>query len=149
MIAGLVAGAVIVAGSSFYGGMQYAQMSRGARITQGTGAGQNFPGTAGARGNRFTGGGFAVGTVVSKDTSGITIQLSQGAPGSQTSTQGTGSKIILVNGSTQIMKTSAGSLEDVSNGENVMVQGKQNSDGSITAESIQIRPAGTPAGRGQ
>ena len=40
-----------------------------------------------------------------------------------------------------------GALSDVSVGQNIMANGKTNSDGSITAQTIQIRPA-QPQGQG-
>lgn len=148
MIAGVVVGALVIGGGSFFGGMKYAQMSRGARFTQGAGPNGQFPGGgvvgAGRTGNaaRFTSGGGAFGTIISKDDSGITIEL-QGAPGATGSTQGTGSKIVLVNSSTQIQKSTSGTAEDLSTGQTVMIQGTQNTDGSITAQNIQIRPVST------
>ena len=38
------------------------------------------------------------------------------------------------------MKSTSGSLSDLSKGENVVIIGQTNSDGSVSAESVQIRP---------
>ena len=51
-------------------------------------------------------------------------------------------KIVLVGSSIEITKSAAGSVEDLATGINVTVVGTANSDGSVTAESVQIRPAG-------
>ena len=48
------------------------------------------------------------------------------------------SKIVILSASTTISKSAIASIKDVVSGENVMIRGKANSDGSITAESIQI-----------
>ena len=53
-----------------------------------------------------------------------------------------GTKIVLVDSSTQITKTVAGTAGDLSVGTSVTISGSANSDGSITAQNIQIRPAG-------
>lgn len=145
MIAGAVIGAVIIGGAGFAGGMHYAQASRGGRGGPGAGNFQFVAGQGGRNGGtRLAGGGAAFGTILSKDAQSITVQLmTPGGPGSTTeSTQGTGSKIVLVNSSTQISKSAVGTNEDLATGETVVVQGTSNSDGSITAQSIQIRPAG-------
>ena len=129
MIIGLVIGAVIFGGGGFYAGMTYSASSRparsGAAFTRGAG------GTGTTRGG--TGGGFASGQVLAKDATSITIQLPNGA----------GSKIVLLSGTTPVMKTVDGTLADVTVGTTVVANGTANSDGSITAQSIQIRPAGS------
>ena len=41
---------------------------------------------------------------------------------------------------TQISKTVEGKIEDIEIGKQIMVSGDQNSDGSITAKTIQLSP---------
>ena len=87
-------------------------------------------GGAGGR-NRFgTGGGNVSGQVLSMDAASLTVQSRDGS-----------SKIILYTPSTQVLKTDSGAMTDIATGVNVMIQGTQNADGSVTASSIQIRPA--------
>jgi hypothetical protein len=147
MIAGVVVGALVIGGGSFYGGMQYSNQSRASLRGQFAAQGAGRGGVAGA-GGRFggAGGGFVAGTILSKDATSITLQLG-GPNASSTNNGATGSKIVLVNGSTEIGKFTTGTAGDLSVGDQVTVQGSANSDGSVTAQMIQIRPAGM--GRGQ
>ncbi len=41
----------------------------------------------------------------------------------------------------QILKSTTGSTSDIAVGAQVSAQGMQNADGSVTAQSIQLRPA--------
>lgn len=138
VVTGVVA--VIIAVVIFYGGMKYGQAH--AQSTNAFAAG-NFQGraqganggtfagrTGGARAN-FTNGGVVAGEILSKDATSITVKLQTG-----------GSKIVFTSGTTQVMKQATGSRDDLSVGTNVNVIGTANSDGSITAQSVQIRPAG-------
>src|ERR1051325_6824838 len=114
--------AVIVAGAlGFFGGMSYGKSS--ASVASGTR--QRFLSQAnggfGGRGN-FQNGGFVSGEILNKDSQGITVKTREGS-----------SKIVLVSNSTQIMKSVQGSVSDLSAGEQVVVMGTANSDGSLTA----------------
>ncbi|MDD5050695.1 MAG: DUF5666 domain-containing protein [Candidatus Pacebacteria bacterium] len=120
---------IIIAGASFYGGMQYGKNSVTSAFSARFGQGGAGGGQRGARGGA-NGGGFVTGTVLSQDTNGITVQLRSG-----------GSQIILISSSTPIMKSVAGGESDLQKGQNVMVMGTTNPDGSLTAESVQIRQA--------
>ena len=141
--------AVIFGGGGFYGGIVYgknaAVSQRQNNFAQMGGnfsgrSGNNAGGTGSAGQNRQSGamrngGGFIAGQITAKDDKSITVQDRSGS-----------SKIILYSGSTTVGKAVAGATSDLSTGENVMVSGTTNSDGSVTAENIQIRPA-TPQGQ--
>lgn len=129
--------AIILAVGLFYGGVAYGKSQSprsqfGARngMMGGFGGGSAQNGQGQAR-LRNTNGGFVAGEIISKDAQSVTVKLSDG-----------GSKIIYTSASTTVYKTAEGSMSDLSQGTNVTVQGSTNSDGSITAQSIQIRPAG-------
>ncbi|MCX6722432.1 MAG: DUF5666 domain-containing protein [Candidatus Staskawiczbacteria bacterium] len=122
IIAGIII--IIVIGGAFYGGMIYgkSQTPRG-----------NFPGgNFQTRINRGNGGNFISGNIISKDNSSITLQIPNNG----------GSKIIFYSGTTQINKSASGTADDLATGTSVSITGTTNSDGSVTAQSIQIRPAG-------
>jgi len=131
----------VVAGGAFYGGMAYAQSSRsaqanvfqggngsqqGGRRAGGAGGQGGFGGGAGARG-----GNFINGQVIAKDDKSITIQLRNG-----------GTQFVFFSPTTPIMKLATGTADDLQKGTNVMVSGTATSDGSVTAQMIQVRPEG-------
>lgn len=142
----VLAAAVIAGGGSFWGGMQYAE-SKGLKSGGGQANGQNFrnlspedraqrpaqfPGQngAGGRGMREgAGGGFVSGDILSKDDTSITVKLPDG-----------GSKIVFFSGTTEVGKFVTGTKNDLEIGKSVTVIGKTNTDGSVTAQSIQMRP---------
>ena len=120
-----------VGGGAFYGGMIYGK-SQNSKSSFGNG---NFQ----TRVNRGGGAGFISGTILAKDASSITLQLQNN----------NGSKIIFYSGTTQIGKFTSGTAGDLTTGDTVSVTGTTNSDGTITAQNIQIRPAGQNRGLGQ
>ena len=67
------------------------------------------------------------GEIISQDDNSITVKLQDGS-----------SKIVILSDKTTINKTSEGSKDDLKSGEKVTAFGKENSDGSITAETISI-----------
>ena len=139
LIAGFIVVAVLAGGGGYYAGTKSASVS----VAGNRQAGQ-FTGGQGGRGNRtFGGNGAAFGSIIAKDVNSITVQLMGGPNASSTNGSSTGSKIVLFSGSTEIGKTVPGSATDLTVGQNVVVNGTPNSDGSITAQMIQIRPAGT------
>lgn len=127
---------ILIVGGAFYSGTVYAKSKTPTRSF--TGQGQ-YAGMGGAR-TRGGMGGLTVGQILSKDATSITIQM----PDNST-------KIVLVSTSTQVLKAATGALSDLSVGTNVAVSGTANSDGSLTAQSVQIRPAGSlmPGAGGQ
>lgn len=118
---------VIVAGGAFFGGMKYQQSKQSARFRQ-------FAGEAGPNGQRggvVNQAGFrpVAGEIISSDSNSITVKLQDGS-----------SKIVLLNDKTSINKAADATKDDLKVGETVSVFGQQNSDGSVTAQNIQLNP---------
>ena len=96
----------------------------------------NGGGYAAGGGRRFGGGSangqtFAAGQIASMDATSITLQLPNG-----------NSEVVFYSSSTEVTKPSTIPISALSVGSNVVIDGIQNSDGSMTASSIQERPAG-------
>ena len=126
---------LVVAGGSFYGGVLYGKNQKSAAAA--SGSFQAFRGSrAGAAGTAGTS--IFSGDIIGKDSSSITLQLPNNS----------GSKIIFYSTATQIGKMTSGTPDDLTNGTSVSIMGTTNSDGSVTANSIQIRPAGQNRGQG-
>ena len=119
---------LIVGTGAFYGGMVYGKSQKGNAFNPGRLQGLNANGVQrGAR--QGVNGGFVNGQIISQDDKSVTLKLLDG-----------GSKIIFFSDSTQITKSASGAIADLTTGENLMVNGTANADGSITAQTIQIRP---------
>jgi hypothetical protein len=127
LIISLVLVALVIGGGAFFGGMQYAKANSGPSGARGAGA---FTGRAGAGGARNAGG-FTSGQVLSKDATSITLKLNNG-----------GSKTVYFSDKTIVTKMATGTMDDVSANTEVTITGTANSDGSIAASMIQIRPQG-------
>ncbi|MEI8061688.1 MAG: DUF5666 domain-containing protein [bacterium] len=121
--------AVVVGLLSFYAGVRHGQATAPTDTNQARSGQFGNGGRVGGQRNGGIGGGFTAGQVLSKDANSITLQLRSG-----------GSMIVLYSTSTQVQKSVSGSDSDLSVGEQVMVSGSANADGSLTAQSIQIRP---------
>ena len=135
---------IVVGGVAFYGGMKYMsggnlgsglnsadfQNIRNLSPEQRQQRFQNIGMNGDTRGGRTGQGGATLsGEIISKDDKSITIKLGSG-----------GSKIAFVTSSTIVMKSMTGSLDDLVAGEQVIVSGNSNSDGSVMVRSVQLKP---------
>ncbi len=123
--------AVVFGGIGFFGGMKYGQ-SENTQTGQMQGDLQRTQQAGNFGGNRRigspSGNGFVNGEIISKDDKSITVKLRDG-----------GSKIVFFSGSTKILKSAEGVVDDLKTGAQTMVNGTTNQDGSVTAQSIQLR----------
>jgi len=128
---------VVFAGAGFYGGMKYQQnksQSFAGQINNRQGGIRNYP-----QGNNvgtmknvgINRGGFkpVAGEIISADDKSITVKL-----------QDDSSKIILINDKTQINKAETVNKSELKIGEKVSVFGSENTDGSVTAQNVQLNP---------
>jgi len=126
---------LLVGGGAFFAGMKYGQSKNSLASLQNLtpeqrqqmGASGGFRGT-GAAGTRI-GSGFVSGDIISKSDNSVTVKLQDG-----------GSKIVFFSDTTTISKSTDGTSADLETGKTIMVNGTTNSDGSVTATNIQIRP---------
>jgi hypothetical protein len=95
----------------------------------GTGTQTGAPSMAGGPSGNMTSG-----SIVSCDANSMVVKLSDGS-----------TKLVIFSGSTAISVSKTGSSTDLTAGQEVRVSGTTNSDGSITATSIQCGTAGAGA----
>lgn len=129
---------VIFAAGAFFGGMKY-QQSKQPAFTRQFGGGQGIRNGQG-QGTRQ---GFRPvnGEIISSDEKSITVKMQDGS-----------SRIVLFSDKTEINKAASGTNEDLKVGEKVSVFGTDNTDGSVTAQNIQLNPqfrSGPIPGQGQ
>jgi hypothetical protein len=112
--------------------------------SMGSGSRSGFAGAGGAFSSstrRMTGatngGGFVSGEVTAMDSSSITLQLPTGS-----------SEVVFYSSSTSVTEPTVVPVSKLAVGTNVMIGGTTNSDGSLTAQSIQVRAAGATGGAG-
>lgn len=130
---------VVVGGGSFWGGMTYAQNSQASSASSRFAASGSFAGRSGAGGFAGAGGGATAGTVVQVGTGSFTVQL----PYSTSTTATTGTKLVLVNSVTQVDELESVPVSNIQVGQSVTVTGTSNSDGSVTASTVMVRPSAT------
>lgn len=118
-------------GVGFFGGYEYRnyRLNRTVANFGGSGSFQRF--TAGRNGQNGNGAmrGGVIGNIVSMDDKSITVKMNDGS-----------TKIVFLSSSTAYSNTVSASSSDLKTGENVAVFGSPNSDGSVTATSIQLNP---------
>lgn len=131
----ILIGAALAGACGFYGGTLYAKSKagpgQGPQSQIGGNGARNFrAGQMGGQMGRVQQG-MAAGEVLSKDGQSLSLKLRDG-----------GSKLVFLSASTTVSKLTEAKLDDVASGVEVTVNGTPNADGSLTAQMIQIRPAG-------
>jgi len=116
--------AVVFAGLGFWGGLTFGQKRNAL----------NLGGQAGRGARQFQarvnqGVGVARGEIIGADEKSITVKLRDGS-----------SKIVFISDTTTIAKAGEGSKTDLVKGKQVMITGKDNPDGSLTAQNVQLDP---------
>lgn len=116
-------------GIGFYGGTIYQKNQTRSRFAQfGNQMGQFTRGQNGENGRFGRGARPIKGEVIKKDSDSIVVKLADGS-----------TKIVFLTEKTSLTKSTNAKVEDLKEKETVFVVGQENSDGSITAENIQIR----------
>ena len=110
----------------FFGGMKYQE----SKVPAFRGQFGNMP-NLGVNSQARNGAGFRPvnGEVVSADEKTMTVKLTDGS-----------SKIVILSDKTMVNKASDATKSDIAVGNKVAVFGTDNSDGSVTAQSVQINP---------
>lgn len=120
---------IIAAGAGgFFGGVQYqkSQRTQFAGRAGGAGFAGRFGGAGGANGANFA---PVRGQVLSMDNNSITVKQMDGS-----------TKIVVVSSTTSFVQSQKASESDLKTGDNVMIIGTTNSDGSVTASNVSINP---------
>ncbi len=114
---------IVVGGGAFFGGMKY-QQSRRPVFTG------NRPANENRNVNGMIGAGRLVaGEIISRDDKTITVKMNNGS-----------SKIVILSDKTEVNKAEMASQDELKVGVTVSVFGTSNSDGSVTAQNIQLNP---------
>ena len=142
---------ILAAGGGFFGGMMFQKNQTPS--FGGLGQGGSMPGGnfAGRFGGQTSQGAAAFrpvrGQVLDMSANSLTVKMLDGS-----------TKIVVLSSSTAFMASAKAALSDVKTGDTVNVVGTANSDGSVTAQDVQInppaqggfvRPGGQGAGQAQ
>ena len=122
----IIIGVVIVSGV-FYGGMRYGQSQKSFQSLRG--GDRPVMGTGNIGMKTMNRDGFISGKIIAKDNQSITLEI-----------RDLGSKIVFYSDQTGIEKSVQGDSADFEIGVSVTVTGTTNEDGSMTAQSIRLRP---------
>jgi hypothetical protein len=137
---GLMIIAIIVLVIVFYGGMVYGKGQTGGRGQGMQVFGQNsLSGRNGMMGGKNSNGNV-FGKIIAKDANSITVEMRAPGNPNDTTTTNTGSKIVFYTDKTAVSKTVDGTINDLAVGTQVSINGTSNTDGSVNAQSVQIRP---------
>lgn len=123
----IIAAAIVACGLAFCGGTFYGKSKASPNFAFGNR--QSGLNVANRQLNNRDRAGFVNGEIIAKDDMSITIKMRDG-----------GSKIIFYSASAEISKFAKGEITDLTIGQNIMVNGAANADGSMTAQTIQLRP---------
>jgi len=130
LMAAVAIAALVAGGAGFFGGMKY-QESKRPQFTRPGNLPENFQELREQIGQRPGGLGQGLrpvsGEIISVDEESVTVKLPDDS-----------SKIIILTENITINIAEAGTIEDLIEGEQVVVFGQENSDGSITAQNIQV-----------
>jgi hypothetical protein len=127
-----IAGVLIVIASvgGFFGGMKYQQNKTPSNFRRQLGDNQGQRGSNGqVQGQARMGGRQTIGEITSQDDKSITIKMPDGS-----------SKIVILSNTTKYVKASDGTKGDLKIGDTVAVFGTTNTDGSLTADNVQLNP---------
>jgi hypothetical protein len=120
---------IIAAAGGFFGGMMYQKNQTptfGAAAGRGNFAGRFGTGQGGQNAAAFR---PVRGQVLDMSSDSMTVKLSNGS-----------TEIVVLSSSTAFMQSTKAGLSDIKTGDTVNVVGTANSDGSVTAQDVQINP---------
>ena len=120
---------IIVAAGGFFGGVMYQKNKApllGMMGQNGSRQNGNFTGRFGGQNASFR---PVRGQILSMGNNTLTVKMSDGS-----------TQIVVLSSSTAFMQSTKAALSDVKTGDTVNVVGTQNSDGSLTAQDVQINP---------
>ena len=119
---------ILIFGIGFYGGTLYSASNKPTNPSRGQFS-QNGNQPGGNKGARQFGSNSLIGEVISKNDTSLTLKLRDG-----------GSRIVFVTKDTPVSKNVSASSSDISQNDSISVSGTPNSDGSVNAQFIQIKP---------
>ena len=124
----ILAGLVLIAASFYAGRLSVPSQDLPVGEFQGRGM---MAGATRGQGNQALRGNMVNGEIISQGEKSLTLKLVDG-----------GSKLVYFSASTTVSQMTATPVSDLSVGQTVVINGSANSDGSLSAQSIQVRAAG-------